>query len=51
MKPETATKVDKIYRRPCIRDFGDLKKVTQGEQGAAQDGGSGPCSSKMSGNV
>jgi hypothetical protein len=52
MKPETATKEDKIYHRPCVRDFGDLKKVTQGASGSARDGGEGtPCMSKLNGGT
>ena len=38
MKPKD-TANDKAYHPPCIRDFGDLKKITQGSSGGSKDGG------------
>jgi hypothetical protein len=36
MKPKDIAK-SKIYHPPCLRDFGDLKKITLGSSGPAVD--------------
>lgn len=38
VKSETRGKKDKVYHRPVLKDFGDLKQITQGSSGPSRDG-------------